>query len=53
MDFVISLLIEITKPVGNLLSSKNGLIEKNSLMASFLGGLLILVILMFIGYMAV
>lgn len=50
MDYVIALLFEITKPLGNLFSSKNGLIEKNSLAASFLGGAIILAILMMIGH---
>lgn len=53
MDFVISLLIEITKPLGNLFSSKNGLIEKYSVLASFLGGLIILVFLMLVVYVMV
>ena len=53
MDFVISLLIEITKPLGNLFSSKNGLVEKNSLLAYFLGGLVVFAFLMFIGYIVI
>lgn len=53
MDFVISLLIEITKPLGNLFSSKNGLVEKNSLLACFFGGLVVLAFLIIIGYIVI
>lgn len=56
MDFIINIFIELFQPVGNLFAKKalpKGMVEENSTMSAFLGGLIVISALVILGLLLI
>jgi hypothetical protein len=56
MDFIFQLFIELVQPVGNFFAKKmlpKGMIEENSILSIFIGGLLVIATLIVLGFLLI
>lgn len=56
MDFIVNLIIELFQPIGNFFVKNalpKGMVEENSTMSTFLGGLVVIVVLSVSGFLLI
>jgi hypothetical protein len=56
MDFIVNIIIELFQPIGNLFAKKalpKGMVEENSTMSVFLGGLIVIAALIILGFLLI
>lgn len=56
MDYIFQIIIELIQPIGNLFAKRvlpKGLVEEDSTLSVFLGGLIVITILVILGFLLI